>query len=49
MAQESEIHTDHVGFIQKVKGEIEVVSGKILCHPQWVEKGRALKHGIVEK
>jgi hypothetical protein len=49
MAQEPEIHTEHVGFIQKVKGEIEVVSGKILCNPHWVEKGKALKHGIVEK
>jgi hypothetical protein len=48
MTQESEIHKDHVGF-EKVKGEIEVMSGKILRNPRWVEKGRALKHGIVEK
>jgi hypothetical protein len=41
-------HVD-VGFAKKVKGEIEIVGGKVLCNPGWVEKGRALKHGAVEK
>jgi hypothetical protein len=41
-------HVD-VGFATKVKAEIEIVSGKILCNPHLVEKGRALKHGVVEK
>jgi hypothetical protein len=40
---------DHVGFAKKFKGEIEIVSGKVLCNPSWVEKGQALKHGVIDK
>ena len=43
--QAAEEH-EHVGFRQKVKGEIKIIEGKVFCNPRLVEEGRALKHGI---
>jgi hypothetical protein len=36
----------HVGMKGKIKGEIEIIEGKILHKPRLVEEGRALKHGV---
>lgn len=35
-----------VGLTPKIKGEMEVIEGKLLCSPRLVERGRALKHGV---
>ena len=40
---------EHVGIGTKIKGDVKVIEGKLLCKKRLVEEGRAIKHGIPQE
>jgi len=44
-AEEEEEEGVHATLIDKVKGELKVIEGEILCNPRMMHAGEAQKHG----